>query len=133
MRGLIGPPCQTIISSSVPGRSVRWDARSDRVPPLQTIIFSSFPGRTQDCRPLAQNASFLAFHTANLDSWLLGQNLVSVLRRTGSADSVEALAQLLCVKSWPLEGGDWSPFFSSLSLSGILLLLSMLRVKKNVV
>jgi hypothetical protein len=31
MRGLIGPPCQTIISSSFTGRSVRWDARSDRV------------------------------------------------------------------------------------------------------
>src|SRR5216684_2344213 len=41
------------------------------------------------CRPLAQNASFLAFHTANLDSWLLAQNVVSVLRRTGSADSAE--------------------------------------------
>src|SRR5882762_5487482 len=41
------------------------------------------------CRPLAQNASFLAFHSANLDSWLLAQHLVSVLRRTGSADSAE--------------------------------------------
>ena len=26
--------------------SVRWDPRSDRVPPLQTIIFSSVRGRT---------------------------------------------------------------------------------------
>src|ERR1700681_3444547 len=62
--------------------------------------------RLRPCRLLAQNASFLAFHTANLDSWLLAQNLVSVLRRTGSADSAEALAQLLCEKSWPLEGSE---------------------------
>ena len=37
---------------------------------------------------------------------LLAQSLVSILRRTGSADSAEALAQLLCEKSWPLEGGE---------------------------
>src|SRR5215472_11132 len=31
MRGLVDPPCQTIISSSFTGRSVRWDARSNQV------------------------------------------------------------------------------------------------------
>src|SRR6266404_2394443 len=94
---------------------VRWDARSDRVPPLQTIIFSSFPGRTPVCRPLAQNASFLAFHTANLDSWLLAQNLVSVLRRTGSADSAEHSRSSCAERPGCSKAAKWSPFFSSLS------------------
>src|SRR6267143_6113349 len=49
MRGLIDPPCQTIISSSFTGRSVRWDARSDRVPPLpssQARLLAPSPLRT---------------------------------------------------------------------------------------
>ena len=71
-------------------------------PCLTTLTPSSF--RVADHSP--RTHLFLAFHTANLNSWLLAQNLVSVLRRTGSAHSVEALAQLLCVKSWPLEGGE---------------------------
>src|SRR5260370_17067236 len=33
-------------------------------------------------RPLAQNASFLAFHTANLTSWLSPQNPLPVLHHT---------------------------------------------------
>src|SRR5882762_8714816 len=67
------------------------------------------------CRPLAQNASFLAFHTANLDSWLLAQNLVSVLRRTGSADSAEHSRSSCAERPGCLKAAKWSPFFSSLS------------------
>src|SRR5713101_3512807 len=66
-------------------------------------------------RPLAQNASFLAFHTANLDSWLLAQNLVSVLRRTGSADSAEHSRSSCAERPGCLKAAKWSPFFSSLS------------------
>src|SRR6266851_5485408 len=67
------------------------------------------------CRPLAQNASFLAFHTANLDSWLLAQNLVSVLRRTGSADSAEHSRSSCAERPGCSKAAKWSPFFSSLS------------------
>src|SRR5207253_3542321 len=41
--------------------------------------------------------------SAKISSWLC------------SAHPAEALAQLLCEKSRLLEGGEWSPFFSSLS------------------
>src|SRR5258708_8126442 len=68
-----------------------------------------------DRRPLAQNASFLAFHTANLDSWLLAQNLVSVLRRTGSADSAEHSRSSCAERPGCSKAAEWSPFFSSLS------------------
>src|SRR6266566_8116880 len=66
-------------------------------------------------RPLAQNASFLAFHTANLDSWLLAQNLGSVLRRTSSADSAEHSRSSCEERPGCSKAAKWSPFFSSLS------------------
>src|SRR5438874_4431266 len=65
-------------------------------------------------RPLAQNASFLAFQTANLDSWLLAQNLVSILRRTGSADSAEPSRSSCTERPGCSKAAKWSPFFSSL-------------------
>src|SRR6266478_8312140 len=64
---------------------------------------------------LAQNGSFLAFHTANLDSWLLAQNLVSVLRRTGSADSAENSRSSCAERPGCSKAAKWTPFFSSLS------------------
>src|SRR6267378_3489263 len=66
-------------------------------------------------RPLAQNASFLAFHTANLDSRLLAQKLVSVLRRTGSADSAEHSRSSCAERPGCSKAAKWSPFFSWLS------------------
>src|SRR5260370_7777135 len=67
------------------------------------------------CRPLAQNASFLAFHTANRDSWLLAQNLGSVLRRTGSADSAQH-SRTPCAEIPPsYQTPHSTPFFLSLS------------------
>src|SRR6266849_627639 len=72
----------------------RLEARIDSLLSFPVGLFhplqhAGLSRRSPSRRPLAQNASFLAFHTANLDSWLLPQNLVSVLRRTGSADSAE--------------------------------------------
>src|SRR5260370_40484554 len=76
---------------------------------------SAQPGQLPVCRPLAQNASFLAFHTANLDGWRLAQNLVSVLRRTGSADSAEPSRSSCTERPGCSKAANWSPFFSSLS------------------
>src|SRR5258708_3888447 len=55
-RGYIFPraPEQFVTSPLCLVGYVRWDARSDRVPPVQTIIFSSLPGRTKGCRPPVQ-------------------------------------------------------------------------------
>ena len=78
---------------------------------------SAQPGQLPVCRPLAQNASFLAFHTANLYSWLLAQNLVSVLRRTGSADSAEPSRSSCVERPGCSKAAMWSPFFSSSALS----------------
>src|SRR6266403_4156867 len=49
------------------------------------------------------------------DGWLLAQNLVSVLRRTGSADSAEPSRSSCTERPGCSKAAKWSQFFSSLS------------------
>ncbi len=98
----------------------RLEARIDSLLSFPVGLFhplqhAGLSRRSPACRPLAQNASFLAFHTPNLDSWLLAQNLVSVLRRTGSADSAEHSRSSCAERPGCSKAAKWSPFFSSLS------------------
>src|SRR5258706_13157104 len=82
--------CKRSASTTIKPFRERFGARRRLLGTAASGLWA-YNGKQKGCRPLAQNASFLAFHTANLDSWLLAQNLVSVLRRTGSADSAEHL------------------------------------------
>ncbi len=95
--------------------SIQVDLRPEPLHAKTYRYRSAQPGQLPVCRPLAQNASFLAFHTANLDGWLLAQNLVSVLRRTGSADSAEPSRSSCTERPGCSKAAKWSPFFSSLS------------------
>src|SRR5713101_4835810 len=52
---------------------------------------------------------------AGIDRGLLAQNLVSVLRRTGSADSAEHSRSSCAERPGCSKAAKWSPFFSSLS------------------
>src|SRR5467141_5428142 len=86
MRGLIGPPCQTIISSSFTGRTVRWDAQSDQFPPCQTIIPTAF--RSQSGLPDHPLRNDIA---ASTSTPLCGTSLIFFSRHT--QDTFESLAK----------------------------------------
>src|SRR5580704_12109095 len=89
-------PTATVVSSPI-GVGTDKRASSDReIPkhPSRSFCTGTRPRRTYGgilfrVRRGRVQRSYGESHTANPDSWLLAQNLVSVLRGTGSADSAE--------------------------------------------